>query len=74
MSDLIDKWKAKYPLGSCPIHTLEAARESQRVLVHNIRMSQDMKDRIFFQEGLDKLYARWPDLRGGSDEVSVSTR
>ena len=62
------------PVREYPIHTLEAARQSLIVLVHNIRAAQTMQQRIDYQAALDKLYTRWPDLRGGADEVKIGGR
>ena len=62
------------PVNEYPIHTLEAARQSLYVLKHNIRAAQTMTERIQFSDALNKLYDRWPDLRGGTDEVKVDGR
>jgi hypothetical protein len=57
-----------------PIHTLEAARQSLMILKHNVRAASTGEQRKTFQDALDKLYTRWPDLRGGIDEVVIRGR
>lgn len=71
MSVLKDNWLKTYPLGSFPIHTLDAAKDALPRLMENYRAARDREDKAFFLEGLNKLYARWPQLRGGKDSIRV---
>jgi len=62
------------PINQYPIHTLEAARYSLMQIKYALRIARTEDRRILLCEALNKLYTRWPDLRGGTDEVKVDGR